>query len=91
MADDFMVGFGFLTGGGLLWLIFAGIFKTPSFPSQLGFATGTHPPALGISKQAGVLFADLSMTLMILGPVVFWIAVPIAKAAVVSHRRAEKR
>jgi hypothetical protein len=87
MADDFMVGFGFMSVGGLLWLIFGGIFKTPDFDRQLGFAADTAPPAIGISQEVGVFLADLSMALMVLGPLVFWIAVPVAKWAVVKRRR----
>lgn len=90
MADDFMVGLGFLTGGGLLWLLFGGIFKTPSFQNQLGFAEATTPPPLGISPDLGVFLADLSMALTFVGPIVFWIAVPFAKWAVVAHRRSVK-
>lgn len=90
MADDFMVGFGFLSGGGLLWLFFGGIFKTPDFPRQLGFPADAHPPAIGISHQAGVFLADLAMALMIVGPIVFWIALPLAKWAVVKRRRRVK-
>ncbi|ERH06655.1 MAG: hypothetical protein J07HN4v3_02278 [Halonotius sp. J07HN4] len=31
MADEFMKGFGILTGAGLLWMTLAGWYQTPSF------------------------------------------------------------
>ncbi|MFB6282406.1 MAG: hypothetical protein ABEK59_00525 [Halobacteria archaeon] len=90
MADEFMTGGSFLAGGGFLWMLFAGIYKTPDFQRQLGFPADTHPPKLGIPHQAGVFFADLFFALMILGPLVWWIVIPTAKWVVVKHRRAQK-
>lgn len=86
MADDFAVGFGFLSAGGLLWLIFGGLFKTPSFEEQLGFPV-ENPHAIGIPRQIGLVLADLFLALMIVGPLVFWVVVPLAKWVVVRRRR----
>ncbi|MDY7081569.1 MAG: hypothetical protein SXQ77_03985 [Halobacteria archaeon] len=89
MADEFAVGFGFLSGAGLLWMIFGGIYKTPSFQEQLGTVV-ENPPDIGIPPDLGVFLADLFMALMILGPIVFWVAVPLAKWVVVKRRRKVK-
>lgn len=86
MADDFAVGFGFLSAGGLLWLIFGGIYKTPSFENQLGFVV-ENPKEIGIPPDLGVFLADLFLALMIVGPLVFWVVLPLAKWGVVRRRR----
>lgn len=89
MADDFAVGFGFFSVGGLLWLIFGGIYRTPSFQDQLGFVVES-PHAIGVPQGVGILLSDLSLALMVVGPLVFWVVLPLAKWSVVRRRRRVK-
>ncbi|MDY6776326.1 MAG: hypothetical protein SV253_09710 [Halobacteria archaeon] len=84
MADEFIIGGGLFTGGGLLWLIFGGLYKTSSFQNQLGFPEETAPPTIGIPHDLGVFFADVSMAVMLLGPLVFWVVVPLLKSVVLA-------
>lgn len=86
MADEFIIGGAFFSGGGLLWLIFGGIYKTPSFEEQLGFPV-QNPPDIGIPLDVGLFLADFFMALMLLGPLVFWVIIPIVKWAIVRRRR----
>ncbi|MDY6779370.1 MAG: hypothetical protein SV760_02245, partial [Halobacteria archaeon] len=53
---------------------------------------GGHPtPQIGIPPEVGVFLADLFMALMLLGPLVFWVVVPLSKWAVVKKRRRTKK
>ncbi len=87
MADEGMIGFGFMSVSGVIWLIFSGIFKTPSFEEQILHPQSEPNVHLGISDSMGVMVADIAMVLMVLGPIVFWIIVPLAKYGVVRRRR----
>ncbi len=89
MADEFAVGGIFGTVGGFLWLIFAGLYKTPSFEEQFT-AVVENPVHIGIPTDIGLFLADLSLALMILGPITWWIVVPIAKWTVTKQRRKTK-
>lgn len=89
MADEFAIGGIFATVAGFSWLVFGGLYKTPTFEEQLGSVV-EHPAPLGIPTDVGIFLADLSMALMLLGPLVWWVVVPLAKWAVVKNRRAKK-
>lgn len=86
MADEFAVGGIFATVGGFLWLIFAGLYKTPSFAEQFSKAV-ENPVNIGIPIDIGLFLADLSLALMILGPITWWIVVPLAKWMIIKQRR----
>jgi hypothetical protein len=82
MADEFMKGLGLFTGAGLLWMVLAGWYRTPSFesPRQLIGA----PPAMSsvsVFDQIGIFLNDVFFWMAIVGPLTFWVLVPAIRQA----------
>lgn len=75
MADEFMKGFGILTGAGLVWMVLAGWYQTPSF-----FMTNqliAPPPAPETVFDAIAIFLiDVFLWIALLGALTFWILIP---------------
>lgn len=77
MADEFVKGFGTLSGAGLVWLVLAGWYRTPSFEGVQLIAP--VPSSLTAFDQLAVALMGVAFWVMILGTVAFWIGVPVAR------------
>lgn len=77
MADEFVKGFGLLTGAGLLWMVIAGWYRTPGFEdAQL---IGELPSDLTGYDQIAVMLMEISFWLAIFGALFFWVGIPVAR------------
>jgi hypothetical protein len=77
MADEFMKGTAILTGVGLVWMVLAGWYKTPSFEgAQL---TGTPSGDLGMWGDAAILLESGLRWFIIIGVLTFWVVIPAAE------------
>lgn len=74
MADEFAKGFGILSIAGLLWLILAGNYRTPSFGGRQ--LTGAVPEDPTTFEAMGIVFMDAMFWFMILGTLTFWVLIP---------------
>jgi hypothetical protein len=79
MADEFAKGFGLLSGAGLIWMVLAGWYKTPSFSgAQL---MGEVPSSLTMYDQIAVALLEGMFWLAVLGAIFFWVGVPLIREA----------
>lgn len=79
MADEFIKGFAILSGGLLIWLMFASWFNTPSFYDvQL---VGPNPEDPGTYTAIALVVRDAALTFGILGALTFWVLVPASRRA----------
>jgi hypothetical protein len=79
MADEFAKGFGLLSGAGLIWMVLAGWYKTPSFSgAQL---MGSVPDNLTMYDQIAVVLLEGMFWLAVFGAVFFWVGVPLLREA----------
>ena len=77
MADEFAKGLGLLTGAGLIWMVLAGWYRTPSFEgAQL---TGAIPGGLSMYDQVAVVLLESMFWLAIFGAALFWVGVPLGR------------
>ena len=77
MADEFAKGLGLLTGAGLIWMVLAGWYRTPSFEgAQL---TGSIPSELTMYDQPAVVLLESMFWLAIFGGLLFWVGVPLGR------------
>ncbi|WP_336034223.1 DUF7314 family protein [Halobacterium yunchengense] len=77
MADEFAKGLGLLTGAGLIWMVLAGWYKTPSFGgAQL---TGSPPSDLSMLGELALITLEASFYLAIFGALLFWVGVPLGR------------
>jgi len=79
MADEFIKGLGILTGAGLLWMVFAGWYNTPSFegPQLWGPTTG----GIGLYGGLAITLRDVMAWFAITGVLVFWVVIPAIREA----------
>ncbi|SEW02045.1 DUF7314 family protein [Halobacterium jilantaiense] len=77
MADEFAKGLGLLTGAGLVWMVLAGWYKTPSFAG--GQLTSSVPSELTMYDQLAVVLLEGMFWLAIFGALFFWIGVPLGR------------
>ncbi|WP_253738073.1 DUF7314 family protein [Halohasta salina] len=88
MADEFIKGFGILTGAGLVWMVLAGWYQTPSF-----FMTNqliAPPPEPGnVFDAISIFLIDIFLWTAILGALTFWLLIPAGReaAAALEERR----
>lgn len=77
MADEFIKGFGLLTGAGLIWMVLAGWYRTPGFEeAQL---TGEIASDLTAYDQIAVSLMEIAFWLAIFGALFFWIGIPVGR------------
>lgn len=77
MADEFVKGLGIATGAGLVWLILAGWFRTPSFEGDQLFGEGPEDPDLLV--ELALTLADVMFWLAIIGAFTFWVVLPLSR------------
>jgi len=82
MADEFAKGLGILTGAGLVWLVLAGWYNTPSFEAE------EHPQLLAPNPEGLATFGEFAVTLKeamfwfaVTGALVFWVVLPAVREA----------
>jgi hypothetical protein len=74
MADEFVKGLGILTGAGMVWMVLAGWYNTPSFDGpQL---IGANPENLDVYGELALTLKEAMFWFAITGAVVFWVVVP---------------
>lgn len=74
MADEFAKGLGALTGAGLIWMVLAGWYKTPSFDGpQLSAAP---PEQLGMYGGIALVLLEAMFWTAIIGALAFWVLIP---------------
>ena len=80
MADEFIKGFGILTGAGLVWMTLAGWYQTPSF-----FMTNqliAPPPEPGnVFDAISIFLIDVFLYTALLGALTFWVLIPAGREA----------
>lgn len=77
MADEFAKGFGILSVAGLIWMILAGWYRTPSFAGKQ--LTAEVSQASNVYEQMAYLIMDAMFWFMILGPLTFWVLIPLGR------------
>lgn len=78
MADEFIKGLGFLTVGGLAWMVFAGWYQTPTFETTRQLISEPPEPN-NFYDVLGILGAELFLWVTILGTLTFWVGIPAAR------------
>ncbi len=75
MADEFIKGFGILSGAGLVWMTLAGWYQTPDFyiTNQL-IAPVAEPET--VFDIIAIFMIDIFLWTAILGALSFWILIP---------------
>ncbi|WP_227131797.1 DUF7314 family protein [Halorubellus salinus] len=77
MADEFAKGTAILAGVGLIWMVLAGWYKTPSFEgAQL---TGAPPAELGTYGEMALVLESGLRWFIIIGVFTFWVVIPAAE------------
>lgn len=81
MADEFIKGFGLFSVAGLVWLISASWYRTPSFEStrQLIAAPPTEPGTM--FDSLGIFLGDLMFWTALIGAFTFWVLIPASRQA----------
>ena len=78
MAVELLKGLALVAPGGLGWITFGAWYRTPSYYEVVQLVN----PAEGVETvygQVGVLTGDALYWLMILGPLTFWVLIPITR------------
>jgi len=74
MADEFVKGLGIFTSAGLIWMILAGWYNTPSFEEvQL---VQPNPANLGAYGAAAIVLKETMFWFAITGVLTFWVLIP---------------
>jgi len=83
MADEFVKGLGILTGAGLLWMVLAGWYRTPSFESteQLVAPLTVDTANATLLNVVAITLMDVFFWLALLGPLTFWVLIPAGRQA----------
>ncbi|WP_254767521.1 DUF7314 family protein [Salinilacihabitans rarus] len=79
MADEFVKGFAILTGGLLIWLMFASWFNTPDFYGEQ--LIGPDPENPDTYTQLALVVRDVALYFAILGALTFWVIIPAGRRA----------
>lgn len=81
MADEFAKGAGIFTGGGLLWMVLAGWYRTPSFEStnQLIAPLTVDPASADLLNALAITLLEVVFWFTILGTLTFWVVIPAAR------------
>lgn len=77
MADEFIKGLAIFSGAGLIWLVIAAWFRTPSFYAEQLWGPGPEDP--DTLAQAALILADVMFWVAIIGALVFWFVIPVGR------------
>lgn len=77
MADEFAKGLAILSGSGLVWMILAGWYQTPSFTGRQ--FTGARPSNPTFFQEIAFVVMDAALVFMLLGTLTFWVFVPLGR------------
>lgn len=77
MADEFIKGLAIFSGAGLVWLIIAGWFRTPTFYDAQLFGPDPEDPDLMV--ELALALADVMFWLAIVGALMFWVVIPVGR------------
>lgn len=80
MADEFAKGLGILTTAGLVWMVMAGWYNTPSF-DEVQLIHPVDPATLGAYGGVALTFKEAMFYLAIIGTLTFWVVIPAAREA----------
>jgi len=80
MADEFIKGLGIATTAGLVWMVLAGWYNTPSF-EETQLIQPADPAALGAYGELALTFKEAMFWLAIIGPITFWVVIPAFRVA----------
>lgn len=78
MADEFAKGLGILTGAGLLWMVLAGWYNTPSFEGAQFI--GANPSNPDMYTAAAIVLKEALFWFAIFGALFFWVVLPAIQA-----------
>jgi len=79
MADEFAKGLGIFTAAGLVWIVLAGWYNTPSFEgAQLA---GANPENLDMYGQLAIVLKEAMFWFAIIGLLTFWVVIPAVREA----------
>lgn len=83
MADEFVKGAGIFTAGGLIWMVLAGWYRTPSFGStkQLIAPLTVDPASADILSALTIHLLEVVFWFTILGTLTFWVVIPAGRQA----------
>jgi hypothetical protein len=83
MADEFIKGLGLFTGAGMMWIVLAGWYRTPSFESteQLVAPLTVDTANATLLNLVAITLMDVFFWLAILGPLTFWVLIPAGRQA----------
>jgi hypothetical protein len=79
MADEFAKGLGVLTGAGLIWMVLAGWYNTPSFTGDQLIGSGPEDP--GTYAELALVLKEAMFWFAILGALTFWVLIPAVREA----------
>ena len=79
MADEFAKGLGILTTAGLLWMVLAGWYNTPSFEGTQLIAGAPDNP--GLYGDLALVLKEGLFYFAILGALAFWVIIPLGRIA----------
>lgn len=77
MADEFIKGLAIFSGAGLIWLIIAGWFRTPSFEDEQLFGPDPEDPDLLV--ELALALADVMFWFALIGALTFWVIIPLGR------------
>lgn len=77
MADEFIKGFGILSGAGLIWMMLAGWYRTDSFGGKQ--FTAARPENPSTIDSLGLLLMDAMFWFAIIGALTFWVLLPVLR------------
>ena len=82
MADEFAKGLAILTGGGLLWMVLAGWYNTPTFDAQqYPQLLAPNPENVDVFGQLALNLKSVTLWFTFLGVLAFWVGVPLLRQA----------
>jgi hypothetical protein len=81
MADEFVKGFGILTGAGLVWMVLAGWYNTPEFHGDSPQLLAPPPETLTAFDSVALTLKEAMFWFAIAGALFFWVVVPAVREA----------
>lgn len=78
MADEFVKGLSIFAGGGLVWMVVASWYRTPSFDSTRQLIEAPPEPQT-LFDVIGIFMADMLFWFTLIGAFTFWVLIPAAR------------